>query len=102
MCARVLEPKRRDLIDYQRARIAGRRISSAAAESVMNQLVNRRLSKRQQMRWSTKGAHCLLLRRVELLDGPLEQRTSLRISRTSGRPSCRLDEEDSPAFHPLQ
>ena len=38
----------------------------------MNHVVNRRMSKRQQMRWSIKGAHCLLLTRVELLDGRLE------------------------------
>lgn len=64
---------RRDLIDYQRARMDGRRISSASAESVMNHLVNRRLSKQQQMRWSMNGAHCLLQTRVELLDGRLEK-----------------------------
>jgi hypothetical protein len=58
--------------DYQRARIAGRRVSSASAESVMNHLMNRRLTKREQMRWSMKGAHYLLQTRVELLDGRLE------------------------------
>jgi hypothetical protein len=67
-----LANNRRDLIDYQRARIAGRRISSAPAESVINHVVNRHLSKRQQMRWSTKGAHGLLQTRVELLDGRLK------------------------------
>ena len=61
-----------DLIDYQRARMAGRRVSSASAESVMNRLINRRLTKRQQMRWSLKGAHYLLQTRVELLDGRLD------------------------------
>jgi hypothetical protein len=63
---------RRDLIDYQQARMAGRRVSSASAESVMNHLINWRLTKRQQMRWSMKGAHYLLQTRVELLDGRLE------------------------------
>jgi hypothetical protein len=61
-----------DLIDCQRARMAGRRVSSASAESVMTHLINRRLTKRQQMRWSMKGAHYLLQTRVELLDGRLE------------------------------
>jgi hypothetical protein len=37
----------------------GRRVSSASAESVMNHLINRRLSKRQQMRWSMHGANYL-------------------------------------------
>jgi len=67
-----LEHNRKDLVDYQRARMEGRRVSSASAESVMNHLINRRLSKRQQMRWSMKGAHYLLQTRVELLDGRLE------------------------------
>lgn len=61
-----------DLIDYQRARMSGRRVSSASAESVMNHLINRRLTKRQHMRWSMKGAHYLLQTRIELLDGRLE------------------------------
>lgn len=58
--------------DYQQARMDGRRISSASAESVANHLINRRLSKRQRMRWSLKGAHYLLQTRVELFDGRLE------------------------------
>ena len=39
-----LENNRDDLIDYQYARMAGRRVSSASSESVMNHLINRRLS----------------------------------------------------------
>lgn len=41
---------------------------------VIYHLINRRLSKRQQMRWSINGAHYLLQARVELLDGKLEAR----------------------------
>ena len=63
---------RDDLVDYQRARIAGRRISTASAESVMNHVINRRMSKRQQMRWNCASAHRMLMVRVELLDGRLE------------------------------
>jgi hypothetical protein len=40
-------------------------------ESVMNHLVNHRLSKKQQMRWSPEGAHYLLQVRAELLNGTL-------------------------------
>lgn len=40
---------RATLPNYNKERRAGRRISTAAAESVMNHLINRRLSKRQQM-----------------------------------------------------
>jgi hypothetical protein len=39
--------------------------------SVMNHLVNHRLSKKQQMRWSPEGAHYLLQVRAELLNGSL-------------------------------
>ena len=69
---------RHDLVDYQRARMSGRRVSSASAESVMNHVINRRLSKHQQMRWSMRGAHCLLQTRVELLDGRLEAHFATR------------------------
>ena len=40
----------------------------------MNHLVNRRMSKRQQMRWSVEGAQLMLQTRVDLLDGYLMQR----------------------------
>lgn len=62
---------RKNLIDYAKARKQGRRISSASAESVMNHVVNRRMSKKQQMRWSMMGAHFMLQVRVEMLEGRL-------------------------------
>jgi hypothetical protein len=37
----------------------------------MNDLVNHRLSKKQQMRWSPEGAHYLLQVRAELFNGTL-------------------------------
>ena len=48
---------RRNLINYNSEHHNGRRISTASAESVMNHMINRRLSKLQQMRWSMAGAH---------------------------------------------
>lgn len=53
---------------------AGRRTPNLYrhVESVMNHLVNHRLSKKQQMRWSLAGAHYLLQVRAELLrPGPI-------------------------------
>lgn len=47
-------------------------VLSASAKSDRN-LINRRLTKRQQMHWSLKGAHYLMQKRVELLDGRLEK-----------------------------
>jgi hypothetical protein len=51
---------RADIVNYNRTRRSGRRISTSAAESVMNHVINRRMSKGQQMRWSIDGAHRLL------------------------------------------
>ena len=60
---------RRSIPNFARARAAGRRVSTAHVESVMNHLINQRMSKRQQMRWSPAGAHYLLQVRVEVLNG---------------------------------
>jgi hypothetical protein len=62
---------RRSLPDFAEQRAAGHRISTAHVESVMNHLVNHRLSKMQQMRWTPAGAHYLLQVRAELLNGTL-------------------------------
>ena len=61
------------LIDYGRRHRAGRPISSSRAESTVNQLVNARMNKRRQMRWSPAGAHRLLQVRAAVLDGRLPE-----------------------------
>jgi len=61
------------LIDYgQRAR-AGKPISTSRAEGTVNQLVNARMNKRRQMRWSPRGAHRVLQVRAAVLDGRFRQ-----------------------------
>jgi hypothetical protein len=65
---------RRGVPNFAKARAAGRRISTAHVESVMNHLINHRLGKRQQMRWSPAGAHYLLQVRVDVLNGTLLNR----------------------------
>jgi hypothetical protein len=50
---------------------AGEAISSACAESTINQVVSRRMVKKQQMRWSPKGAHLLLQIRTRVLNDEL-------------------------------
>jgi hypothetical protein len=47
----------------------GERISTGFVESTINQLVSQRMVKKQQMRWSRKGAHRLLQVRTHVLDG---------------------------------
>jgi hypothetical protein len=47
-------------VNYNHPRIAGERVSTAHVESTVNQLVNWRMCKKQQMRWSAAGAQLLL------------------------------------------
>jgi len=68
-----IETNEGTLIDYgQRAR-AGKPISTSRAEGTVNQLVNARMNKRRQMRWSPRGAHRVLQVRAAVLDGRFRQ-----------------------------
>ena len=49
----------------------GERVSTAFVESTVNTVVGKRFSKKQQMRWSKKGAHLLLQTRTRALDNTL-------------------------------
>ena len=57
------------LIDYGKRYRAGKPISTSRAEGTVNQLVNARINKRRQMRWSPRGAHRVLQVRAAVLDG---------------------------------
>jgi hypothetical protein len=46
----------------------GEMISTAFTESAVNQVVSKRMVKKQQMRWTQKGAHLLLQVRVQVLN----------------------------------
>jgi hypothetical protein len=59
------------LPDYGKRYREGKRIATSFVESAVNQLVDKRMSKSQQMRWSRKGAHLLLQVRTEVVDGRL-------------------------------
>ena len=50
----------------------GERISTGFVESTVNQVVSRRMVKKQQMRWSQRGAHLLLQIRTRVLNGDWE------------------------------
>ena len=56
----------------------GRRIASTAAEANVNNLVARRMVKKQQMRWSVRWANLLLQVRVALANGDLAERLADR------------------------
>ena len=61
------------LVNYNIARIEGERVSTAHVESTVNQLVNWRMCKKQQMRWSAAGAQLLLHVRTADLNGRLRK-----------------------------
>ncbi len=72
----------RDLDNYLRANAwsipnygeryrAGEPISSSLAESAVNQVISKRMVKKQQMRWSPRGAHLLLQVRTRALNDDL-------------------------------
>ena len=61
------------LPDYGRRNRAGERISTAFVESAVNQIIDKRMSKSQQMRWSPESAHLLLQVRIRVIDGSLRQ-----------------------------
>jgi hypothetical protein len=50
---------------------AGEPISSSIAESVVNQVIAKRMVKKQQMRWTPRGAHLLLQVRTRVLNEEL-------------------------------
>jgi hypothetical protein len=43
-------------------------ISTAFAESTVNHVVSRRMVKKQQMRWTQRGAHLLIQVRTQVLN----------------------------------
>jgi len=70
--AAYLERNRYRLPSYAERRLAGEPISSAPAESAVNQIIAKRMVKKQQMRWTPAGAHRLLQIRTRVLDHQLD------------------------------
>jgi hypothetical protein len=59
------------LVNYGARYRKGLPISSSIAESAVNQVVSHRMAKKQQMRWTDSGAHCLAQVRVAALNNEL-------------------------------
>ena len=57
--------------NYGERRLAGEIISTSFAESAVNQVISKRMVKKQQMRWSPRGAHLLLQIRTRVLNDTL-------------------------------
>jgi hypothetical protein len=59
------------LVDYAKRWRAGLRVGTSLTEGTANFLVNRRMAKSQQMRWSRRGADLLLQVRCAVYNGAL-------------------------------
>lgn len=64
------------IVDYGARYRSGRRIATALAESAVNSLTARRMVKKQQMRWSKRGAHLMLQVRAAIMNGNLREQLS--------------------------
>ena len=61
------------LVNYAKRYRAGLRVGTSVTEGTANFLVNRRMNKSQQMRWSRRGADLLLQVRCAVYNGALGQ-----------------------------
>ena len=78
------------LVDYGERHRAGLRVGTALTEGTANFLVNRRMNKSQQMRWSRRGADRLLQVRCAVYNGTLGAASGSASSpRTTRSPSRR-------------
>ena len=59
------------LVNYAKRHRVGLRVGTAITEGTANFLMNRRMNKRQQMRWSQCGADLLLQVRCAVYNGTL-------------------------------
>jgi len=59
------------LVNYAKRYRAGLRVGTSITEGTANFLVNRRMNKRQQMRWSRRGADAILQVRCAIYNGTL-------------------------------
>lgn len=67
-----IEHNQHRIPSYAERRRAGEAISSATAEGAVNQVIAKRMVKKQQMRWTPHGAHRLLQIRTRVLDHHLD------------------------------
>ena len=68
---RYLRSQSAYLVDHAERHRAGQRVGTSMTEGTANFLVNRRMDKEQQMRWSRRGADLLLQVRCAVYNGTL-------------------------------
>jgi len=80
------------LVNYGMRYHKGLPISSSIAESAVNLVVSHRMAKKQQMRWTDEGAHCLAQVRVAVLNEEFSVKKLAVLTKTSAvanSPSAR-------------
>ena len=80
------------LVNYGMRYHKGLPISSSIAESAVNLVVSHRMAKKQQMRWTDEGAHCLAQVRVAVLNEEFSVEKLAVLTKTSAAensPSAR-------------
>jgi hypothetical protein len=66
-----IEVNRSSIPNYGDRYRHGERIATSFAESTVNQVISKRMVKKQQMRWTPRGAHLLLQVRTQVLNDDL-------------------------------
>ena len=61
------------IINYAAARQSAKPISTATTESTVQRLIHRRMTAKQQMRWSPRGAHLMLKVRTSVMNETFER-----------------------------
>jgi hypothetical protein len=69
---RYIDNNQHMIVNYGKRYRAGLVISTAFVESLVNSLLGKRFTKKQQMQWSHRGAHLLLQTRTRVVNGELE------------------------------
>lgn len=91
-----IEHNRHRIPSYAERRLAGEPISSAPAEGAVNQVIAKRMIKKQQMRWNPHGAHRLLQIRTA------SSTTTSTTTSTAGTPPHRPGPSRRLTSHALQ
>jgi hypothetical protein len=84
--------------NYGERHRCGEAISSAFVESTVNQVVSKRMVKKQQMRWTPRGAHLLLQIRARVLNDTSQRTTDAGTSTSPTPPITRRWQHSLPRF----
>ncbi|KAF3995896.1 hypothetical protein HAV38_21530, partial [Glaciimonas immobilis] len=81
-----IEGNKTSLVAYAKRQKENKPISTAMAESAVNQIINARMCKRQQMRWAPRGAHLLAQVRCAVINHDLPAKLAAYYKKMSELP----------------